>query len=167
MNKIFYRLVSGFFLALIADGLSKYWANTVLLPFQPHPIFGSFFRLTLGYNSGVAFSMFDESGKLPTILTGAIILGGITWAIYAVRRGEISAPAAFPVGLIAGGALGNFIDRLPDGHVTDFLDFGLGTWRFATFNLADTAIVLGTITFMLLMLFEKNTPTPTDEVSHD
>ena len=161
MNRPFSRMLGAFLFALVADILSKYWAAAALTPFQPRPVFGAFFRLTLGYNSGVAFSMFDESGKLPVILTGIIIFGGIVWAIYALRRGEISATAAIPIGLIAGGALGNFVDRLPDGHVTDFLDFGWGTWRFATFNLADSAIVLGTILLMLLMLFEKE-PSPTD-----
>lgn len=163
MNKSTARLLAGFLLALILDGASKYWVSVALLPFQPYPILGDFFRLTLGYNSGVAFSMFDESGKLPVILVGIIILGGGVWAIRALRRGEISAAIAFPVGLIAGGAVGNFVDRLPDGHVTDFLDFGLGGWRFATFNLADTAIVLGTLALMLLMLFEKEPPPPTDD----
>lgn len=156
MNKQYYRLLTGFFLALILDGLSKYWVNTTFTPFQPHPVLGAFFRLTLGYNTGVAFSMFDESGIFPILLTGTIILGGAIWAIYALRRGELPAPTVFPVGIIVGGALGNFIDRLPDGRVTDFLDFGLSGWRFATFNLADTAIVLGIITLMALMLLEKD-----------
>jgi len=163
MNKPLTRVLTGFFLTLVLDGISKYWVHTTLLPFQPQPILGSFFRLTLGYNSGMAFSMFDESGKLPAILVGIIILGGGVWVAKALRRGEISAMAAWPIGFIAGGAVGNFIDRLPDGHVTDFLDFGLGTWRFATFNLADTAIVLGTLSLALLMLLDGE-PTPAAEI---
>ncbi len=158
MDKSISRLLLGFLFALTVDGASKYWVGATLSPFQPHPVLGNFFQLTLGYNSGIAFSMFDESGKIPVILVGIIILGGGVWAIRVVRRGEISATAAFPIGLIAGGAVGNFVDRLPDGHVTDFLDFGFGGWRFATFNFADTAIVLGTLALMLLMLFEKDTP---------
>ncbi len=155
MNKLFRQLLTGLFLTLVFDSVSKYWVDTTLSPFQPQPIIGSFFRLTLGYNTGVAFSMFDNSGILPLIVTGVIILAGTVWAIYALRRGELPPSMALPVGLIAGGALGNFIDRLPDGRVTDFLDFGVGTWRFATFNLADTAIVLSLVALMVFTFWEK------------
>lgn len=156
MKKNIYWLLTGFFIVFILDGLSKYWVDTTFTPFQPHPVLGEFFRLTLGYNTGMAFSLFDDSGILPFILTGGIILGGSIWVIIALRRGELSPITSLPIGMIAGGALGNFIDRLPDGRVTDFLDFGLGTWRFATFNLADTAIVTGVVFLMVVFLLEKD-----------
>ena len=58
-------------------------------------------------------------------------------------RGQLPRRAVWPLGLILGGAIGNFVDRLPDGLVTDFLDFGVGTLRWPTFNLADTFLILG------------------------
>jgi signal peptidase II len=135
------------------DLVSKLWAEANLLPHQPVPVIGDFFRLTLGYNTGVAFGMFANQGILPLVVTGVIIIGLAIWLTRALHQGQFPARAAWPVGMLLGGAIGNFLDRLPDGRVTDFLDFGLGELRWPTFNLADSFILIGVA---ILVLFTFN-----------
>ncbi len=139
-------------LALLTDGASKTWAEQRLDLYQPMPVLGDLFRLTLGYNTGVAFGMFANGGVGPLVLTGIIIVGMVIWLVSTLRSGELPHTAAAPIGLILGGAIANFADRLPDGRVTDFLDAGFGSTRFPTFNLADTFIVIGVIFILWLSL---------------
>jgi signal peptidase II len=150
--KICYRLIPPFLMALVLDGLTKIWALQNLEPFQPLPVMGEFFRLTLGYNTGVAFGLFANGGVWPLIVTGIVILGLMFWLTNGLRRGDFPAMAVWPMGFLLGGAVANFADRLIDGQVVDFLDVGLGSMRWPTFNLADSFIVLSLITLMIMSL---------------
>jgi len=150
--KPIYRALISLLIVLSLDWLTKTWVEQVLIPFQPIPLAGQFFRLTLGYNTGVAFGMFANGGVGPLVLTGIIIVGMVIWLVSTLRSGELPPTAAAPIGLILGGAIANFADRLPDGRVTDFLDAGFGPTRFPTFNLADTFIVLGVIALLWVSL---------------
>lgn len=156
--KAVYRLAAALGVALALDVLTKAWAERTLDLYQPVPILGQFFRLTLGYNTGVAFGLFANGGPWPAILTGLIILGLAAWLVKSLRSAEFPTPAAWPIGLLLGGAIANFVDRFPDGRVTDFLDVGLGAARWPAFNLADSAIVLGVAILMLMTLLEKRSP---------
>ncbi|OJX40302.1 MAG: signal peptidase II [Chloroflexi bacterium 44-23] len=127
--------------AILLDWLTKVWAKQVLT--SPSPVIGQAFRLTLGYNTGVAFGLFANGGIFPLIVTGIIIVGLVIWLVVVFRSGEFPAATHIPIGMILGGAVANFADRLPDGRVTDFLDFGLGAVRWPTFNLADSFIIVG------------------------
>jgi len=113
------------------------------------PVIGDLFQFTLGHNTGVAFGLFASRGPWPLVVTGLVILGLSLWTLVSTRASSARL-ADVPFGLILGGALGNFVDRLHDSRVTDFLDFGLGAARWPTFNLADTSIVLG-VTFLLAL----------------
>ena len=103
------------------------------------------FNLVFGRNSGVTFGLF---GDVPwwalTIAAAAICLWLLRLMITAPTRTE-----ALAAGLIVGGALGNVIDRLRFGAVTDFLDFYVGTWHWPAFNLADVAVVCGAALLVL------------------
>ncbi|TYR33461.1 signal peptidase II [Mesorhizobium microcysteis] len=126
-------------LALTADQVSKWMIlNHVMAPPQVIPITG-FFNLVLGRNTGVSFGLFGDASPWALIaLTLAIVAGLLVWLQRAEHR-----LTAVSLGLIAGGALGNLIDRLRHGAVTDFLDFYLATYHWPAFNLADVAIVSG------------------------
>lgn len=112
----------------------------------------SFFNLTLGFNTGVSFGFFKDTiaerpGMLATI-KAMIIVGLVIWAALTQSRMESSGLA-----MIAGGALGNTVDRWRQGAVTDFLDFHWADWHWPTFNFADVAIVGGaTLMFAAAML---------------
>ncbi len=161
--KIWYRLIVALLIALVLDGLTKIRAEQAIEAYQPTPVIGQFFRLTLGYNTGVAFSLLAGGGHWPLIITGIIIVGLTIWLIGSLRSGEFPARASWPIGLLLGGAMANFVDRLPDGRVTDFLDVGLGTIRWPTFNLADSFITLGLVYLMLISINSPPQTTKTEQ----
>lgn len=148
--KIILRIATAGVAVFVIDWLTKVWAEQNLVPHQPVPVIGDFFRLTLGYNTGVAFGMFSNGGVWPLVVTGVIILGLVIWFVRALQQEQFPAAAAWAVGMLLGGAIGNFLDRLPDGRVTDFLDVGIGTLRWPTFNLADSFILIGVGLLVLL-----------------
>ena len=101
-----------------------------------------FLALRLGFNPGVTFGLFAESGAtgrwILSLVTGLIITWLLVW-IWRMRRPSLAAAA----GLVIGGASGNLMDRVRFGHVTDFIDLHWGAAHWPTFNLADAAIVCG------------------------
>ncbi len=137
------RVLAASAFVLVLDVVTKRLAETALDRWPPTPLLGQSLRLTLGHNTGVAFGLFANGGTGPLLVTGAIIAGLLLWLGYALRSRQIGAAHAWPLGLVLGGAIANFVDRLPDGRVTDFLDAGFGAARWPTFNLADSFIVLG------------------------
>ena len=119
------KLFATVLVVLVIDAATKIWALKNLSSQFAEPIIGDYFRLILGYNTGVAFGMFANGGSWPLIVTGVIIVILIVWFSHSLYTGHFPSQAVWPIGLILGGAIGNFIDRLVDGRVVDFLDFGL------------------------------------------
>ena len=123
---------------------------------------GDFFQLTHMRNTGVAFSMGDglPAGvrRVIFIALPLLILGAI--AVYTWLDKSLTSLQRWALGCILGGGLGNIIDRIfrPDG-VVDFLSFKfygiLGMERFATFNVADSAVTIGGALFLLSLLLGK------------
>lgn len=126
-------------LVVVLDLVTKAWA--LMLPASGLPIL-PFFDLRLGFNSGISFGLLAAEG-----VNGYVVLILLTLGIASVflRLAWISRSSLERAGYgaIVGGALGNLLDRLPDGAVTDFLDLHAGGWHFPTFNLADVAISTG------------------------
>jgi signal peptidase II len=144
------------FLVMGVDGLTKVRAENALEVYNPVPVAGQLFQLRLGYNTGVAFGLFANGGVWPLVFTSILIVGMLVGVVLMIGNGEIPSRAEWPIALLLGGAIANFIDRFPDGRVTDFLDVGFGISRWPTFNMADTAIVLGcVITIVMMMKWER------------
>ena len=97
------------------------------------------FDLVLGRNDGVAFGLLGGVGPWVLVLIAVVIIG---WLVVAMSR-AVRGREAIAYGAVIGGALGNLMDRLRHGAVTDFLDFHAGAWHWPAFNLADVAIVCG------------------------
>jgi len=139
---------ASFFLSagvLAADQITKAAARSALMKGIPHEVAGEFIRLTLRYNYGAAFSL-GWGG--PVLLTVFTALACVLLIRYIVKS---PLPAGVPwLGVILGGALGNLLDRIMMGKVTDFLDVGASGWRWPTFNVADIAIVIGGIAVFLV-----------------
>lgn len=135
---------------LLVDGASKLWATAAL---ADGPIDLGWISLRLAQNPGIAFSLgADSPWWVVTLLTA-----GATVAIAVMAlRGQLHPPVA--AGLLLGGGLGNLVDRLAGGTVTDF--FALD-W-FPTFNVADVALNVGVALVLLLGLFPRD-----DEPTHD
>ncbi len=102
-----------------------------------------FFDLTLVYNKGAAFSFLSNaSGWQRWFFTGIGVLAAVFIVFMLTRHGS-QRLFSWGLALIAGGALGNVIDRLIHGHVVDFLLFYHRDWSFPAFNVADSAITVG------------------------
>ena len=128
------------------DVLTKQLALSFLPPAGiPHEVVGDVVRFTLAFNRGAAFGM--HVGGWSRLVFSAFAVGMV--AVLLVAVGRVTGPVqrlVTAMGLVAGGALGNLIDRVRwDRGVVDFIDIGLGTTRFWVFNLADSAITLGAI----------------------
>lgn len=124
----------------LLDAITKTWALD--LPAEGLSLLPAVdFRL--GFNRGISFGMFSEASgpgaRLALVVVPALIAAGVIW--WAVNIADPWERAGFA--LIAGGAIGNIVDRLPDGLVTDFIDMHTGGWHFPTFNFADVAISIG------------------------
>src|SRR5689334_20505473 len=127
------------------DVATKLIVQNTLNYLEPKPIVGDVVRFTLVYNSGAAFSM--SLGPQSRWIFGlfALIALVILWRLY--RQGPARDHArALALGLAWGGAAGNLIDRIREPRgVVDFIDIGVGTVRFWTFNVADSAVTVGAI----------------------
>jgi len=130
--------------------------EVVMQPPQVIPIV-PFFNLTLGYNTGISFGLlktvFADNPWALTGLTLVIVGFLLVWASRTSSRRE-----AIALGLISGGALGNAVDRIRQGAVTDFLDVYVGSWHWPTFNMADVAIFCGAVVLVAGDLFGRNRP---------
>lgn len=138
-----YLLVSLAVLAL--DQWSKRWIESAFPLHSSRPVIDGFFNLTHVRNTGVAFGFLAGSGRgvgpILLSLLGFAALGFV--GLYFWRATPREKSLLVGLSLILGGAVGNLLDRLASGAVTDFLDFYVGTYHWHTFNLADSAITVG------------------------
>lgn len=144
------KLISVIAAAVVADQVTKATALSLLTQGTAVPVLPGF-NLTLGFNEGASFGMMGGvmAGKplLMAALTGALTLA---FAVMAFRAQHPLERIGY--GLVVGGALGNIIDRLRQGAVTDFLDFYWRDWHWPTFNVADIAITLGAVLILAASL---------------
>lgn len=151
---------------LVLDFVTKQIAESSLQRGQPVEVLGDFLRFTLGYNTGIAFglSLGGTGSRWLLVLVTLVTMSLIFWLFRSVDEKHKAQIVAF--GLIMGGAAGNLLDRIFGSHgVIDFIDVGLGSSRFWTFNIADSGITVGAILLVLASLFEaQNSATkPRDE----
>jgi signal peptidase II len=139
------------------DVFSKWWAETGLLPQRlPHSVAGEWLRLTLVHNPGAAFGLQVGSQSRWVFMGLTIIALGILGRLYLnTRDGELARVAA--LALVCGGALGNLIDRVrSDLGVVDFIDIGVGSARWPTFNVADVAVSVGAVMLAWVLWYSEN-----------
>lgn len=145
-------LVSVFVIAL--DQLTKHWAKLALKLGKPVAMTG-FLNLNLSFNSGAAFGFLDRIPAAHGLLVALPVIVVIILIVWLARLGLNERWRALALALIIGGALGNFIDRAFIGIVTDFIDFHIGNWHYATFNVADSAVCAGAGILIVQLLFNK------------
>ncbi len=131
---------------IVADLGTKAWANGAL---ADGPVDLGFVMLRLAQNPGVAFSL---GANAPAWVVGAITTAATVLIGIMALRGVLHPPAA--AGFLLGGGLGNLIDRLANGFVTDMIDLG---W-FPSFNVADIALNVGVGLVLVVGLFGKEHP---------
>jgi signal peptidase II len=148
---------------LLLDAFTKVLAVDRLMPaYLPRSVWGEGVRLTLVYNPGAAFGLHfgAQSRWIFVVLTvvALAVLGRLYLDTPLVARARTLA-----IALVTGGALGNLMDRLKSSRgVVDFIDIGVGTWRWPTFNVADIAVTSGALLlgWVLWQLDDAPAPSP-------
>jgi signal peptidase II len=126
-----------------ADQLTKHAVEGSIAPGEEHRVLPGI-ALVNTRNRGVAFGVLPGSDLGVTLLIGLALLALLAYFASHTDQRLIW----LPTGLLVGGALGNIVDRLRDGSVTDFIKLPLG---WPPFNVADTSIVLGILILFLLV----------------
>lgn len=144
---------------LVADQISKWWVLDVLdLPELRQVVLLPVLNLTMVWNHGVTFGLFNGLGSAGHIFLAAIALAVVAALGLWLRKAE-SALVATAIGAIAGGAIGNVIDRVRYGAVVDFIHAHVGSpWgdlSWYVFNVADAAIVCGVGALILDAQFSR------------
>jgi len=142
-------------LVLLLDRISKTWVLDNLNLYEswtPIPALAPFFTFFHATNTGMSFGMFRGGGEILKIVAAVAVVAIL---FYSIRKGHSSWIVNISLGLMLGGAAGNLYDRLVYGHVIDFISLHIpDVFRFATFNVADSSLVVGTIILATYMLFE-------------
>jgi signal peptidase II len=109
----------------------------------------SFFNLVLVYNKGAAFSFLSTESGWQRYFFTALGIAAALFIIFLLKRHAGQRMFCTALALILGGAIGNVIDRIAYGHVIDFLDVYVRNWHWPAFNIADSAICVGAVLFVI------------------
>jgi signal peptidase II len=141
---------------VVADQITKRVAEDQLREQRSVPVVDDILRLTYVQNRGAAFGVLQDQTAF-FVLVGVIVIGVIAVSYRYLPRGGFLLHLA--LGLQLGGAIGNLIDRVRQGYVVDFVDFGYRANWWPVFNVADSAIVIG----VALLALNALSPTPADQ----
>ena len=150
-RRLFWATASG---VVVLDLATKFLAEATLARRVPLTVLGDWIQLRLVYNEGAAFGLHvGEHSRwifLGLAILALIVLGSM---VRSTRPGDRLRLLA--LALVCGGATGNLIDRIRSAQgVVDFLDIGVGTWRWPTFNAADSAITVGAVVLAVSLWME-------------
>jgi signal peptidase II len=139
------------------DRLTKWLIASRLSLHDGFTVIPDFFRIVHVENPGAAFGLFAETSgqwRLTVLilfsLLALVVVGALLW-----KNSQSVTATGTALALVLGGALGNLWDRVISGHVTDFLEFHVGSYYWPSFNVADSAIVIGAFLLVADILFTK------------
>ena len=143
---------------LVLDQLTKYFIETRVRLYEIITVIPGFFNITHVRNKGAAFSLFAGTpGAFRSVFFISVSLVAIgVIAVLIKKTRERLLVVSFS--LIAGGAVGNLIDRVRYGEVVDFIQWYIKSWYWPSFNVADSAISIGVCLLAIDMLFKKSPP---------
>lgn len=133
---------------ILLDQLTKITVNKLFVFGESYPV-TSFFNLVLAFNKGAAFSFLANQGGWQRYFFTVLGIVAAIFIIYLLKRHAGQRLFCWALALILGGAIGNVIDRIAYGHVIDFLDFHVAGWHWPAFNIADSAICIGAVLFVI------------------
>lgn len=137
---------------LVADQVSKALVVANLAVGERVQVVGDLVQVWHAQNRGAAFSLF-QGGTLIFLVVSVLSIGMVAYFHRTLR--DRSQWLHVVLGVVLGGTLGNFTDRLRQGYVTDWLSVGFGDTRWPTFNVADSSVVVG-IGILVVYLFLTN-----------
>lgn len=133
---------------IVLDQLSKLWIFNHFVPGESVTV-TPFFNLVLVFNPGAAFSFLADHAGWQRWFFSVIALSISGWILWQLRSARSGTWFTVSLALIMGGALGNLIDRLWLGMVIDFMDMHAGGWHWPAFNIADSAVCVGAVLYVL------------------
>ena len=137
---------------VVVDQLSKQAVGKAFLLGESLVLIPGFANLTHVRNPGVAFGLFAEFAWRWRVPFFVLVAALSTWLLIRLfKEAGHFLSGRLALGLILGGAIGNFIDRIRLGAVVDFIDLGIGSYRWPTFNAADSCITIGTGILLLAL----------------
>jgi len=154
-----YRLLALPALLIIAlDQISKLAVDRHIRSYESIPVISGFFNLVHVRNRGMAFGILNRTGyDISFYFLVAATIGAIALLVYwYTRLKDKNRMLVIGLSFILGGAVGNLIDRLRLREVIDFLDFHIGQYHWPAFNVADSAITVGTFWVAINLLFQHS-----------
>ena len=145
---------------LVLDQLTKAIVVRTLAVHETVPVIPGWFNLVHVRNRGMAFGFLNR-GDAQTgffFLVAATIAAVVVLVIWFLRLPAEERKVIFGISLVLGGALGNLLDRIRLREVVDFLDFHVGQLHWPAFNVADSAITVGTLWVALILFFARSRP---------
>ncbi len=135
--------------SILLDQLTKYWARANFSD-GPSVVIEGYWDFVLAWNTGSAFSMFENlgHGRILLSIVAAIAIGAIISMVHKAEEEQVGFVVA--LSLMAGGAIGNLIDRIYFGKVTDFVLWKYGTFQWPVFNVADVVLVAAVGLFLIV-----------------
>ncbi|PYU90367.1 MAG: signal peptidase II [Acidobacteria bacterium] len=153
ISRVIYAAIA--LLVFVGDQSTKAIVESSIPERQIIPVIPGLFNITHVKNEGAAFGLFADSPApwktVLLIVISAALLATVVGVVWKTRR--LHWEAGVGLSLILGGALSNLVDRIRMGRVVDFLDFYFRSYHWYTFNLADSAIVVGAGFLILQVLF--------------
>ena len=150
--------IIGLIVIIVAlDQWSKWAIKTSFQLYETKPVIQDFFHFTYVTNDGMAFGLSFPGGKHILLVMTILLTGFIIGFLWKEKDGHPF--VKYGLALILSGAIGNLIDRLFYGKVVDFLDLMIGNFHWYIFNLADSAVTIGMVLFVLhSFLIEESMP---------
>ena len=144
---------------IVLDQFTKFYIQKSIKLHQSIKVIDGLFDITYVLNKGAAFSFLADKPEGFTIpffvIVSVIAIGIIGFLFYQTKKNDYVSLIAFA--LLLGGSIGNLIDRIRHGAVTDFLDFYFHQYHWPAFNVADSAITTGVFLFLFSQIFAKKT----------
>lgn len=159
MKKIYFSIA---IIAIVLDQITKYIASSQLGIHEQNPVM-PFFNFTLMHNYGAAFSFLANAGGWQRwFFTIVAVVISIVLTIWLFRLKNHEKWLGFGLALVLGGAVGNVIDRIRFGYVVDFIQWFANwkgnTYYWPSFNIADSAILVGTVLIIISSFFVDEDP---------
>ena len=149
----FSRIALIFFVLVSLDQLSKFFITSSLTEGSSIELL-PILNLTLIFNSGIAFSLFDDNGVWGRwVLVGLVALVLLYLGRILIKEKNLSSYESLALTLILCGGAGNLIDRIFIGHVVDFIHVFYQEYSFYVFNFADSYITIGVTLYLIYILF--------------
>ncbi len=145
---------------LFLDQLTKQAIRSNFVYGESRPVIEGFFNLVYVRNDGAAWNILSGQSLILILISVAVL---VLLVVYRRSFLEETLPHQIMLGLMLGGIVGNLVDRIRLGWVTDFLDFEFGSYHYPSFNVADSAICIAVALYIITNLLQKKEEGTTNE----